>query len=146
MGFFDKFKKENNDFPAASKAMGNELIGLYSKEVNLPFENTTELERQVLAVYFFGMSNGMMQQMKLKNTPDEIAEIIKNNLVDVFGYSSEQARQFFDNMVSDLQSKDPQNTQYVIIHRGLEGYFAWEKGQKVNVIKDVSQIIGALNG
>lgn len=76
----------------------------------------------------------------------EIAEMIKNNLIDVFNYSNEQAQQFFDSMVNDLQSKDPRNTQYVIIHRGLDGYFAWEKGQKSNVIKDVGQIINALKG
>lgn len=146
MGIFNKVKKENNNFQTMSKAMGNELIELYSKEINLSFEKTTELERQVLAVYFFGMSNGLMQHLKLKNTPMEIAEMIKNNLIGVFNYSNEQAQQFFDSMVNDLQSKDPRNTQYVIIHRGLDGYFAWEKGQKSNVINDVGQIISALKG
>lgn len=146
MGLFSKAKKENNSFQSMSKTMGNELIELYGKEINLSFEKTTELERQVLAVYFFGMSNGLMQSLKLNNSPMEIAEMIKNNLVDVFNYSNEQAQQFLDSMISDLQSKDPQNTQYVIIHRGLEGYFAWEKGQKGNVIKDVCQIINALKG
>lgn len=146
MGIFHKAKKENKDFQSMSKEMGDELIDLYSKEINLPFEQTTELERQVLAVYFFGMSNGLMQHLKLKNTPIEIAEMIRNNLVDVFHYSKEQAQQFLDNMISDLQSKDPRNTQYAIIHRGLDGYFAWEKGQKANVIKDVCQIMNALKG
>ncbi len=146
MGIFNKAKKENNNFQTISKSMGNELIELYSKEINLSFEKTTELERQVLAVYFFGMSNGLMQHLKLKNTPMEIAEMIKNNLIDVFNYSYEQAQQFFDSMVNDLQSKDLRNTQYVIIHRGLDGYFAWEEGQKSNVIKDVRQIINALKG
>lgn len=146
MGIFNKSKKENNNFQTMSKAMGNELIELYSKVNNLSFDKTTELERQVLAVYFFGMSNGLMQHLKSKNTPMEIAEMIKNNLIDVFNYSNEQAQQFFDSMVNDLQSKNPRNTQYVIIHRGLDGYFAWEKGQKSNVIKDVGQIINALKG
>lgn len=146
MGLFNKAKKENNSFQSMGKTMGNELIELYGKEINLSFEKTTELERQVLAVYFFGMSNGLMQNLKLKNSQMEIAEMIKNNLVDVFNYSNEQAQQFLDSMISDLQSKNPQNTQYVIIHRGLEGYFAWEKGQKSNVIKDVCQIINALKG
>lgn len=146
MGIFNKTKKGSDTFQSMSKTMGNELIKLYSKEINLSFEKTTELERQVLAVYFFGMSNGLMQHLQLKNTVMEIAEIIKNNLIDVFNYSNEQAQQFLDSMVNDLQSKDVKNTQYVIIHRGLEGYFAWEKGQKGNVIKDVCQIINALKG
>lgn len=146
MGLFNKSKKENNTFEAMSRSMGNELIELYSKENNVSFEQTTELERQILAVYFFGMSNGLMQNLKLKNTPTEIAEMIKNNLIDVFGYSEEQARQFLDIMIQDLQSKDANNTQYIIIHRGLDGYLAWKKGQKNLVIKDVCQIIDVLKG
>ncbi len=146
MGIFNKLKKDNNSFEAISKSMGNELIELYGKENNLSFEQTTELERQILAVYFFGMSNGLMQNLQIKNTPTEIADVISNNLTDVFGYSEEQARQFLDIMIQDLQSQDSDNTQYVIIHRGLDGYFAWKKGQKSLVIKDVCQIVDVLKG
>lgn len=30
-------------------------------------------------------------------------------------------------MIDNLQSKDPKNTQYVIIHRGIDEYFEWKK-------------------
>lgn len=146
MSIFDKFRKVDNAFETLSKTMGEEIISLYSKEINTPFEETIELERQILAVYFFGMSNRLMQHLKLEKSLLEITEIIKKNLVDVFRYSNEQAKDFLDNMVENLQSKDPKNTQYVIINRGLDGYFSWEKGQKENVIKDVCQIINVLKG
>lgn len=146
MSIFDKFRKVDNTFEILSKTMGEEFISLYSKEINTPFEETTELERQILTVYFFGMSNGLMQHLKLEKSLLEITEIIKKNLVDIFCYSNEQAKDFLNNIVENLQSKDPKNTQYVIIHRGLDGYFSWEKGQKENVIKDVCQIINALKG
>lgn len=146
MSIFDKFRKVDNAFETLSKTMGEEIISLYSKEINTPFEETIELERQILAVYFFGMSNRLMQHLKLEKSLLEITEIIKKNLVDVFRYSNEQAKDFLDNMVENLQSKDPRNTQYVIINRGLDGYFSWEKGQKENVIKDVCQIINVLKG
>lgn len=146
MSIFDKFRKVDNAFETLSKTMGEEIISLYSKEINTPFEETIELERQILAVYFFGMSNRLMQHLKLEKSLLEIIEIIKKNLVDVFRYSNEQAKDFLDNMVENLQSKDPKNTQYVIINRGLDGYFSWEKGQKENVIKDVCQIINVLKG
>lgn len=92
------------------------------------------------------MSNGLMQHLKLEKTLLEIIEIIQKNLIDLFCYSNEQAKDFLDNMVENLQSKNPKNTQYVIIHRGLEGYFFWEKGQKEDVMKDVCQIINVLKG
>ncbi len=146
MKIFDKFRKFDNTFETLNKIMGTEFISLYSKETNTPFEETTELERQILAVYFFGMSNGLMQHIKLEMTLLEIIEVIQKNLIDIFCYSNEQAKDFLDNMVENLQSKNPKNTQYVIIHRGLEGYFFWEKGQKEDVMKDVCQIINVLKG
>lgn len=146
MSIFDKFKKVDSTFEILSKTMGEEFIRLYSKERNTSFEETTELERQILAVYFFGMSNGLIQHLKLEKSLLEITEIMKKNLVDVLRYSNEQAKDFLENMIENLQSKDPKNTQYVIIHRGLDGYFSWEKGQKENVIQDVCQIVNALKG
>lgn len=46
MRLFNKSKKESNTFEEISRSMGNELIELYSKENNVSFEQTTELERQ----------------------------------------------------------------------------------------------------
>ena len=55
MGLFDRFKGKGNDFQTACKIMGTEFLELYLNETNSLFENITELERQILAIYFFGM-------------------------------------------------------------------------------------------
>lgn len=147
MGLFDKFKKNENDiFKSLCLETGTEFFELYLKQTNITFETVSELERQILSVYFFGMSDALRQNKAVSNSPDEIALTIINTLVSVFKYSQGQAEQFFYGMIDALQSKDPQNTQYVIIHRGVDGYFAWEKGDKINVIKDVCQIINILKG
>lgn len=147
MGLFDKFKKKENDgFKSLCLETGTKFLDLYLKETGTTFEAISELERQILSVYFFGMSDALRQSKAVSNSPDEIALTIINTLVSVFRYSQEQADQFFYGMIDALQSKDAQNTQYVIIHRGVDGYFAWEKGDKINVIKDVCQIINVLKG
>lgn len=148
MGLFDKFKKKenSNNFNTLCEELGAQFLELYLKETNISFENISELERQVTAVYFFGMADVLRQKTALGSNANEIALIIMNTLVNVFKYSKDQAEQFFDSMIENLQSKDPNNTQYVIIHRGVDGYFAWEKGEKINVIKDVCQIVNLLKG
>lgn len=52
MKIFDKFRKFDNTFETLNKIMGTEFISLYSKETNTPFEETTELERQILQYIF----------------------------------------------------------------------------------------------
>ena len=105
----------------------------------------SELERQILAVYFFGMADGLRQANFTNESVDKITKTIINVLIKEFKYSENQARQFLDSIIYDLQSKDSNNTQYVIIHKGLDGYFKWKSGNKNDVIKNVCQIINKLN-
>ena len=144
MGLFDRFKGKGNDFQTACKIMGTEFLELYLNETNSLFENITELERQILAVYFFGMSDGLRQDLATNSNVNEIANIIINIMIKDFKYSKEQAEQFFDKMINNLQSNNPNNTHYAIIHNGLDGYFKWQKNNKNEVINDICKIIDIL--
>ena len=145
MRLFDKFKKTNNDYELICNKMGAELVALYLQEKGIAFETMSELERQVLAVYFFGMADGLRQDISANEDADKMAKTVINVLMKEFKYSENQARQFFNSIVDDLQSKDPTNTQYVIIHKGLDGYFKWKNGNKNDVIANVCQILDILN-
>ncbi len=145
MGLFDRFKGKGNDFETACKIMGTEFLELYLNETNSLFENITELERQILAIYFFGMVDGLRQNSNVVSSANEVAKTITNVLNGVFQYSKEQSEAFFDSIIDNLQSKDPQNTQYAIVHRGLNGYYAWNGNDKKDVIEDVRQIYVMLN-
>lgn len=146
MGLFNKFKKkENNDFELMYSKMSAEFVNLYIQEKGITFKTLSELERQILAVYFFGMADGLRQANFTNESVDKITKTIINVLIKEFKYSENQARQFLDSIIYDLQSKDSNNTQYVIIHKGLDGYFKWKSGNKNDVIKNVCQIINKLN-
>ncbi len=137
-------KSKNNNFELICEKMANELISLYNKNKGISFENISELERQILAVYFFGMSDGLRQDLATNSNVNEIANIIINIMIKDFKYSKEQAEQFFDEMIDNLQSKNPSNTHYAIIHNGLDGYFKWQKNNKNEVINDICKIIDIL--
>ena len=137
-------KSKNNNFELICEKMANELISLYNKNKGISFENISELERQILAVYFFGMSDGLRQDLATNSNVNEIANIIINIMIKDFKYSKEQAEQFFDKMINNLQSNNPNNTHYAIIHNGLDGYFKWQKNNKNEVINDICKIIDIL--
>ena len=134
-------KSKNNNFEIMCEKMANELISLYKKSKGISFENISELERQILALYFFGMSDGLRQDLATNLNVNEIANIIINIMIKEFKYSKEQAEQFFDEMIDNLQSKNPGNTLYAIIHNGVDGYFKWQKNNKNEVINDICKII-----
>ena len=134
-------EKENN-FVSLVQEMGKDILYLYTQKIGIPFEKTTELERQILAVYLFGMANGLPEQIKY--TPLNMETGMIAVLVSIFQYSIKKAQDFVREMIADLQSKDENNTIYAIIHRGLDGYFAYKDELKEKVAEDIFQIISSL--
>ena len=91
------------------------------------------------------MADGLRQDISANEGADKIVKTVTNVLMKEFKYSKDQAGQFFNSIVDDLQSKDPANAQYAIIHKGLDGYFKWKSGNRNDVIANVCQIIDILN-
>lgn len=145
MGLFGRRKSNEADFNTKIKEMAREFVDLYTKTAGVPFDKTTELEKQILATYSFGMIDGLRQNEKINITPNQVGDGIVDVLVSVFKYSAAQADSFFNSMVLDLQSGDPRNTSYAIIHRGLDGYFGWQKNKDA-VVRDILQIVNLLKG
>lgn len=141
MGLFNKSKGDN--FNNIIKELSQDVLNLYLNEIKSSFEQITELERQILATYLFGMFDGVRQNNNLDITPNQIVINISDILVSVFRYSKKQAESFVNGVIEDLQSDNPQNTSCAIIHRGLEGYYTWGKN-KDKVIKDIIQIVDLL--
>jgi hypothetical protein len=139
---FKKSVHGTSKFVPQVQEIGNDILRLYTQSANTAFEKTSELERQILSVYLFGMANGLPEQVK--GTPLNMETGMVAVLVSIFQYSVPQAQDFVRGMISDLQSKDKTNTIYAIIHRGLDGYSAYKDGQKEKVIADISNIISSL--
>ena len=142
---FSKNKKSMlEDFCNETNKMIQTLLEEYCKERSVTFEQASELERQILAVYAFGMAEGVRQAEYLSLNAVQVESGITGMLNSVFRYSIGQAQDFVHLMITNLQSGEPENTYCAIIHRGLDGYYLWKDEKKKAVINDVVQIVNIL--
>lgn len=138
-------EKENKmEFVQAMQEMGNEIVRRYTEKKAYTVQGLSELEKQVLFVYLFGMANGVIQEKFANISPVEVETGMIAVMMTVFGVTFLDAQAFVASILKDVQSRNPENTVYAIVHQGLEGYFAWEKEQKEEVITDIERILEIL--
>lgn len=140
------FQKEiKMEFVQTLQEMGNCILTKYNEKREITKEGMTELEKQVLSVYLFGMANGLKQEKFDSLPPVELETGMIAVIMTVFGYTFLSAQEFVASIITDVQSGNPENTVYAIVHRGLDGYFAWEKGAQDEVITDIQSILAILS-
>ena len=143
MGLFGIGKKKHrNDFAIKTQEIGEDIVRLYTEAVQIPFEKTSEMERQVLALYLFGMANGMSE--KSKESLEDIEASVAAVLFMLFRYSIEDAGEFVKNMSSSMQSGDGDNKARAIIQRARKAYFAYKDGAKGKVIDDICKVVASM--
>ena len=88
-------------------------------------EETTELRRQVLGTFAFGMvlASGMASGLD----PAQVHGLLLGALTDSFGYDEAQAATFAESLIDAISGSD-KPTSNAIIHRGIEGYAQWHGG------------------
>jgi hypothetical protein len=111
--------------------------------VGIPFEATTELQRQLLAAYSFGMLFGMGRLHKL--TPPDVHALTIAVLLNAFKYSQDQAVAFAEDLIQSSSSRGNPTTN-AVIHRGLDGYRLWKARMMLELksqLEDIFRIVGA---
>ena len=103
-------------------AMATELFGV----IGIPFQQTSELQRQVLATFAFGMIFAVGNLNRLR--PPEVHALAIACLMDVFKYADHQAAAFSNNLISAALAnvRNPTTTS-AIIHRGIDGHRQWQQ-------------------
>ena len=109
--------------------------------VGVPFESTTELQRQVLASFAFGMTFAVGQIEHL--TPPQVHALSIAMLVDAFKYSAEQAGAFSSDLIESASGKGNQTIQ-AIIHRGIDGHLQWSSGQTAELRENINSVLQAV--
>ena len=109
--------------------------------VGVPFESTTELQRQVLASFAFGMTFAVGQIEHL--TPPQVHALSIAMLVDAFNYSAEQAGAFSSNLIESASGSGNQTIQ-AIIHRGIDGHLQWSTGQTAELRENINSVLQAV--
>jgi hypothetical protein len=107
----------------------------------VPFESTTELQRQVLASFAFGMAFAAGQTEHL--TPPEVHALSITMLMDALKYSAHQAGAFSSHLIESAGGNGNPTIQ-AIIHQGIDGYGQWNSGQTVELGENISSVLQAV--
>jgi hypothetical protein len=104
--------------------MGSDLFDV----IDIPFEQTTELQRQLLAAFCYGMVFAVGRIERL--SPPDVHALAISCLVDVFKYSAAQAGSFSQHLINASLDKAVHPTINTVVHRGIDGHKQWEGGQR----------------
>ncbi|NRY58935.1 Imm48 family immunity protein [Clostridium beijerinckii] len=137
-------EKREKEFLQQTQQMASKVLELIKEKTGKDFEDTTEMERQITAVFVFGMANGLA--MDIKNTPLEVETGMIKILISIFKYSPKQASDFIKDMITSLQTKNKNDTKHAIIHRGLDGYYSYQNSKFEQLGDNIINIINRLSG
>jgi immunity protein 48 of polymorphic toxin system len=127
----------------ALRAQSAKVAGELFAVLGVPFEDTTELQRQLLAAFSFGMLFALGRVNKL--TPPEIHTLSICLLMDAFKYSDRQATAFTEDLIESASSRGNPTTN-AVIHRGIDAHREWEKGLRSDLkrnLEDIFRVVGA---
>jgi hypothetical protein len=116
-------------------AMGHALFDA----IGVPFVRTTELQRQILAAFAFGMAYAAGRTERL--TQPEVHAMELASLVDVFGYSQAQAAAFCQELINSAAEPQKHQTMSAVIHRGIDGHAQWQHGNREALVHNVNGVL-----
>jgi hypothetical protein len=107
--------------------------------IGVPFEQTTELERQVVATFAFGMvfAAGQAQQL----SPPQVHALSVCVLIDAFGYSDHQAADFANHLIAVSSDATLQPVMNAIIHRGIDGHRQWQSKDSEGLRSNLTDVV-----
>ena len=132
---------QSNDHLAPLRAEVNQMAAGLFGLIGIPFERTSELQRQVLASFAFGMIFAMGRLKGLK--PPEVHAMVIACLMDVFRYANDQAAAFSSDLISAASGQGNPTTR-AIIHRGIEGHAQWHRGDEAGLRTNLQKILQTL--
>ena len=104
----------------------------------VPFEGTTELQRQVLASFAFGMTFAIGQIERL--TPPEVHALSITMLIDAFKYSAQQAGAFSSHLIECASGRGNPTIQ-AVIHRGIDGHRQWSSDRTTEFSENIKSVL-----
>ncbi|MEJ8553221.1 Imm48 family immunity protein [Tepidibacter sp. Z1-5] len=94
--------------------------------MDMEFEDSTEFDRQMLAIFSFGMISAYGMEENIG--ADIVSVTTEYVLIKVFKYSKEQAKTFCQLLI-DSTKKEKNPTYYRIIHEGIEMYYEYAEDE-----------------
>ncbi|MGG3889853.1 Imm48 family immunity protein [Metabacillus fastidiosus] len=130
----EKVREATEEITKISK----ELFNLIEKK----FEETTELERQVLSAFCFGMVNVIVP---LKDLPFlQTHAVTAALLINVFKYSEDQTEDFVQELLNSTD-EDYHPVIFSIICRGTDGYNQYVNEQIDDLKENILEVLKIVN-
>lgn len=127
----------NNNFTKECFKMSDDLFEI----LDIELKDITEMERQIISSFLFGMLNG--EALEKKINPPELKGILISILINKFKYSEKQSVEFSQNLINSMDRKyNP--TMYVIIHKGLEAYYDYKENKNNEIYNNLTYIIDTI--
>ena len=106
--------------------------------LNVPFEQTTELERQVIAAFVFGMQHaaGMVAGADAQALHAATVHYLQRD----FRYSPEQAIAFAEDLVTSASGVGNPVIN-AIIHRGIDGHLQWSTADHAGLSRNITDVL-----
>jgi len=131
---------ESADMKSLRTALNSMSANLFVV-IRIPFEETSELQRQLLAAFAFGMSFAVGKIEKL--TPPEVYALAIIMLMGTFRYSAEQATAFAQELIESASGRG-NPTIRTVIHRGIDGHRQWHSGERAGLQDNIESVFKAL--
>lgn len=119
----------------------SEMMAAIFNMLDIRTEELTELERQIISAFSFGMINGAA--MEDGADPMTVQGTMAGVLIGQLGYSEKQAVDFMQQLIEST-NREFHPTMYAIIHRGLEGYYDYRDQQYNLVHENLTDIIDTI--
>jgi hypothetical protein len=127
------------DLRSSIEIMSNDLFVV----IGIPFEKTSELQRQLLASFAFGMTFAIAQIERL--TPPEVHALAITMLMDSFKYTENQSAAFAQQLI-ECGSGGGNSTINAVIHRGIDGHRQYQSAKREELhanLESIFSVVGA---
>lgn len=134
-------KDNEMTFEAKILYIGEDLVKLYCEKTKRPL---SELERQVILIFMFGMANSMREKLYPHLTTLQTETAMTAVMVKLFDYQIEKAQMLISGFIAQLQSPEPNTIKYLIFY-GFDAYAEWENNRKDQIADEIVYLLNLIN-
>lgn len=119
-----------------------QMLSSFFNIIDIELKQTSELQRQILAAFSFGMVYSKGRENSL--SASEIHAISILYLQDFFEYSLTQATQQSELLIQAASDSKVHDVLHAVIHRGVDGYFQWKISDESSLRNNIEEIFNAI--
>ncbi|MFD3260884.1 Imm48 family immunity protein [Paenibacillus lentus] len=142
MSNFYELSEEEKQIIEDTKGKVAEITSEIFMLLNKQFDDTTELERQILATFCFGIINGIVFERDIP--PLQAHSITHSLLVAKFNYSEDQAEDFTQELINSTD-EEYHPVMFSIIRRGIDGYRQYFNDDKAQLRANIIEVLDIIN-